>query len=52
MCSSDLARRRILTSKRCTNDLLRDLGYEFAHPTFREGYRAAVEAYRTGTYER
>jgi len=49
---SAAARRRILTSKRCTNDLLRDLGYEFAHPTFREGYRAAVEAYRTGTCER
>jgi nucleoside-diphosphate-sugar epimerase len=39
------AERRILTSKRCSNDRLRSLGYEFAYPTFREGYRAAVEAY-------
>jgi nucleoside-diphosphate-sugar epimerase len=43
---SATARRRIRTSKRCSNALLRDLGYEFAYPTFREGYRAAVEAYR------
>ncbi|AUV81024.1 NAD(P)-dependent oxidoreductase [Salinigranum rubrum] len=43
---SEAARRRILTSKRCSNDRLRTLGYEYAYPTFREGYRAAVDAYR------
>jgi nucleoside-diphosphate-sugar epimerase len=43
---SDAARRRVLTSKRCSNDKLRGLGYEFAYPTYREGYRAAVEEYR------
>ncbi len=43
------ARRRIRTSKRCSNDLLRELGYEFRYPTYREGYRAAVEDYRTAT---
>lgn len=43
---SEAARRRILTSKRCSNGRLKDLGYEFRYPTFREGYRAAVEAYR------
>ncbi len=43
---SEAARRRILTSKRCSNDKLRGLGYEFAYPTFREGYRAAIDAYR------
>jgi nucleoside-diphosphate-sugar epimerase len=43
---SPAAERRILTSKRCSNDRLRSLGYEFAYPTFREGYRAAIEAYR------
>ncbi|MFB6205032.1 MAG: SDR family oxidoreductase [Haloglomus sp.] len=43
---SRTARRRILTSKRCSNDRLRDSGYEFRFPTYREGYRAAVEAYR------
>jgi nucleoside-diphosphate-sugar epimerase len=43
---SEAARRRILTSKRCSNQKLRDLGYEFRYPTFREGYRAAIDAYR------
>jgi nucleoside-diphosphate-sugar epimerase len=43
---SEAARRRILTSKRCSNDRLRELGYEFYYPTYREGYRAAIEAYR------
>ncbi|TYT61423.1 SDR family oxidoreductase [Natrialba swarupiae] len=42
---SDAARRRTLTSKRCSNERLRALGYEFAYPTFREGYRDAVDAY-------
>ena len=45
---SDAAERRVLTSKRCSNDRLRGLGYEFRYPTFREGYRAAVEAFREG----
>lgn len=45
---SEAARRRILTSKRCSNELVRDLGYEFRYPTYREGYRAAIEAYRRG----
>jgi nucleoside-diphosphate-sugar epimerase len=40
------ARRRIETSKRCSNDRLRELGYEFSHPTYRAGYRAAIEDYR------
>jgi nucleoside-diphosphate-sugar epimerase len=43
---SAAGRRRILTSKRCSNDRLRELGYEFHYPTYREGYRAAVEAFR------
>jgi nucleoside-diphosphate-sugar epimerase len=42
---SEAARRRILTSKRCSNDYLRSLGYEFAYPTFREGYRTAIESF-------
>ena len=41
---SEAARRRLRTSKRCSNARLRELGYEFAYPTFREGYRAAIEA--------
>jgi len=44
---SAAARRRIETSKRCSNRKLRELGYEFAYPTYREGYRAAIEAYRS-----
>jgi len=43
---SEAARRRILTSKRCSNDKLRGLGYEFAYPTYREGYRTAIEKFR------
>ncbi|NKE36859.1 SDR family oxidoreductase [Natronococcus sp. JC468] len=41
---SETARRRILTSKRCSNARLRELGYELAYPTFREGYREAIAA--------
>jgi nucleoside-diphosphate-sugar epimerase len=44
---SEAARRRILTSKRCSNDRLRELGYEFEYPTYRAGYRDAIEAYRS-----
>ncbi|WP_440765586.1 SDR family oxidoreductase [Natronorubrum sp. DTA7] len=43
---SEAGKRRILTSKRCSNGKLRGLGYEFAYPTYREGYRDAIEAYR------
>ena len=42
------AERRLRTSKRCSNRLLRELGYEYAFPTHREGYRDAVDAYRRG----
>jgi len=42
---SEAAERRIQTSKRVSNGLLRELGYEFEYPTFREGYQAAVDAY-------
>jgi len=45
------AERRLRTSKRCSNGLLRELGYEFAYPTFREGYRAAVAAFERGEYK-
>lgn len=38
-------RRRIRSSKRVSNDRLREYGYEFAYPTFREGYRDALERY-------
>jgi nucleoside-diphosphate-sugar epimerase len=45
---SETAKRRIETSKRCSNDRLRELGYEPRYPTFRSGYRAAIEGYRDG----
>ncbi|ATW88418.1 nucleoside-diphosphate-sugar epimerase [Halohasta litchfieldiae] len=48
---SEAARRRILTSKRCSNGYLRELGYDLRYPTFREGYRAAVDAYRSENIE-
>jgi nucleoside-diphosphate-sugar epimerase len=41
-------RRRLRTDKRCSNDKLRGLGYEFRYPTFREGYREAVEGHCRG----
>jgi nucleoside-diphosphate-sugar epimerase len=43
---SAAAERRIRTSKRCSNDRLRALGYDFSYPTFREGYRDAVRSFR------
>lgn len=43
---SETAKRRIQTSKRCSNDRLSELGYEPRYPTFRAGYRAAIDAYR------
>jgi nucleoside-diphosphate-sugar epimerase len=43
---SDAGRRRLRTQKRCSNERLRESGYEFTFPTFREGYRPAVDAYR------
>ncbi|MFB6252198.1 MAG: SDR family oxidoreductase [Halobellus sp.] len=46
---SEAATRRLQTSKRCDNGRLRDLGYEFAYPTFRKGYRDPIDAYRDGT---
>ncbi|WP_225333599.1 SDR family oxidoreductase [Halomicrobium urmianum] len=42
---SETAKRRIRTSKRCSNDYLRELGYEFRYPTYREGYLEAIEAH-------
>jgi nucleoside-diphosphate-sugar epimerase len=45
------AERRLHTSKRCSNETLRELGYEFTYPTFREGYRAAVDAFERGDYK-
>jgi nucleoside-diphosphate-sugar epimerase len=41
---SEAAARRVRTSKRCSNDRLCALGYEFRYPTFREGYREAIAA--------
>jgi nucleoside-diphosphate-sugar epimerase len=40
---SEAARRRIQTSKRCSNDKLRGVGYELTYPTFRAGYRERIE---------
>ncbi len=44
--TTEPASGRARAQKRCSNDRLRALGYEFEYPTFREGYRPAVEAYR------
>lgn len=37
-------RRRAVGSKRCSNRLARESGYEFVYPTFREGYGALARA--------
>lgn len=42
---SESASRRILTEKRCRNDRLKSFGYSLRYPTFRDGYRDAIEAY-------
>jgi nucleoside-diphosphate-sugar epimerase len=42
---SEAARRRVQTDKRVSNDRLHDLGYEFRYPTYREGYRVAIDAF-------
>jgi nucleoside-diphosphate-sugar epimerase len=41
-------RRRLTTDKRCSNDRLRDLGYDLRYPTFREGYREAIARHPAG----
>ncbi|MEF8856892.1 MAG: SDR family oxidoreductase [Haloplanus sp.] len=46
---SERATRRLTTDKRCSNERLRSLGYGFQYPTYREGYREAVAAYRRET---
>jgi len=43
--TADGRERRRRGQKRCSNDRLLDLGYEFEYPTYREGYRAAIEDY-------
>ncbi|KZN24154.1 NAD(P)-dependent oxidoreductase [Haladaptatus sp. R4] len=37
---------RARASKRCSNEKLRGMGYEYRYPTYREGYRAAIDSYR------
>ncbi|WP_435345398.1 SDR family oxidoreductase [Haloarchaeobius sp. HRN-SO-5] len=44
---SAAAKRRIRTSKRCSNEKLRGLGYEFRYPTFREGHQDAIDEFRS-----
>ncbi|MFC6951693.1 NAD-dependent epimerase/dehydratase family protein [Halorubellus litoreus] len=46
---SAAAERRIRAEKRVDNSRLRDLGYEFRYPTYREGYTAAIDAYTDTT---
>ncbi len=41
---SERAARRIRTSKRCDNALLRSLDYAFRYPTYREGYPGVVQS--------
>ena len=45
---SDASKRRLRGQKRVSNDRLRSLGYAFDHPSYRSGYRAAIERFRGG----
>ncbi|WP_049971231.1 SDR family oxidoreductase [Haladaptatus cibarius] len=42
----DATSERARSSKRCSNEKLRELGYELRYPTYREGYQDAISAYR------
>lgn len=42
---SAAAKARIAADKRCSNEKLRGLGYDFTYPTYREGYVEAIEDY-------
>jgi nucleoside-diphosphate-sugar epimerase len=44
---SDSATQRVLADKRCSNAYLHELGYDLTYPTFREGYRPAIEDWRS-----
>ena len=48
---SAAAIQRLRADKRCANEGVRELGYEYDYPTFREGYRPAILA-RTGRMSR
>lgn len=41
--------RRTRVDKRCSNDKLRELGYQFKYPTFRTGYLPVIREYRQET---
>lgn len=42
---SAATRQRIVSSKRCSNEKLQDIGYEYRFATAHEGYQPAIEAY-------
>ncbi|MFB6361135.1 MAG: NAD-dependent epimerase/dehydratase family protein [Halobacteriales archaeon] len=44
--TADGRERQRRGQKRCSNERLLELGYQFEYPTYREGYRAAIEDYR------
>ncbi len=43
---SERTRRRVRSDKRVSNERLREYGYDFVYPTYREGYREAIGAFR------
>lgn len=49
--ASDTVLRRS-GSKRCSNQRLRQLGYEFIYPSYREGYRALIDSTATSDLSR
>jgi len=41
-------RRRLTSDEHCSNDKLREMGYEFRYPTVRAGYHEAIGTGATG----
>ncbi|WP_290697308.1 SDR family oxidoreductase [Amphritea sp.] len=43
---TDTSARRTIGSKRCSNKLLKNTGYRFKYPSFREGYPQLIQSFK------
>lgn len=43
---TDTSARRTIGSKRCSNKLLKETGYQFKYPSFREGYPQLIQGFK------
>lgn len=46
---SERTKRRITSSKRCSNARLENSGFTYHYPTYREGYQDAIQTWRSDT---